>query len=169
MGLPDVTSSTPLAGEAVLDPDVLVDSLVTDVIDGLREGLHPGFGVRAFRVYRVIRTWSGDTLGDGVATDDVKELRPQPEVMVWDGLRIEAARCGLEELGDVVLTEVSLSYTYDQLTKSGTLDDNQEIIYAIGEAYGQGQPVRTFTMSKPPFPDRTKTLGWKLWLTKVPS
>ena len=32
-----------LIGEATLDPAVLIDSLVPDVIDGLREDLYPAF------------------------------------------------------------------------------------------------------------------------------
>ncbi len=167
MGLPDLSSSTPLVGTAVLDPDVLVDSLVTDVIDGLRGELHPGFGVRAYRAYRVIRTWDGERVGDGVATDVVAELLPQPDVATWDGLSLEQARCGLEEVGEVTLTEVSLSYTYDQLTRRGTLAPTAEIFFVIGEAHGQGQYPIAFTHAKPPYVDRTKNLGWQLWLTKV--
>lgn len=167
MGLPDLSSSTTLVGEAVLDPDVLVDSLVDDVIDGLRGELHPIFGVRAHRVYRVIRTWSGARPGDGAATDVVKELDPQPSIAAWDGLSITQGRCGLEEAGNVVLSEVSLSYTYDQLSRRGTLADNQMLFYVVGEAHGQGQPSIAFVLDKPPYVDRTKDLGWKIWLRKV--
>jgi len=167
MGLPDLSSSSPLVGEAVLDPDVLVDSLVSDVIDGLRGELHPGFGVRAYRVYRVIRTWSGGRPGAGTPTDEVAELLPQPFVAPWDGLETKMGRCGLEDVGDIVLTEVSLSYTYDQLSRRGTLDEDEELLYAIGEGGGQGQPCVVYTLAKPPYCDRVKDLGWKVWLTKV--
>lgn len=155
-----------LTGTAVLDDDVLVDALVPDVIDGLREDLHPDFGVRAFRVYRVIRTWTGSVEGEGTSSDVGVELRPQPLVSVWDGFRFVQATCGLEELGDVRLTEVSLSYSYADLTGS-PLTPNQQLFIAIGEAHGQGQPTRMFTLARPPFPDRVKDLGWSIALHRV--
>lgn len=155
----------PLVGTAVLNPATLVDSLVVDVIDGLRESLHPDFGVRAYRVYRVIRTWSGPKTGIGVATDEARELRPQPKIMVWNGLRWELAACGVEEMGEISLLEVSLTYTYDQLRP--TLGMNQQLFYGVAEAHGQGNPRRLFSHSRPPFVDREKNMGWQIWLQKA--
>lgn len=155
-----------LVGEAVLDPAVLVDSLIPDVIDGLREELQPTFGVRAYRVYRVIRTWTGKTAGEGARTDVGHELRPQPRVRQWDGVRLQQAACGVRELGDVRVTEVSLTYTDAQITGQ-PLRANQEIFYAIGEAHGQGSPLRVWAFSQPPFVDREKDLGWVLWLRRA--
>lgn len=152
----------PLVGTAVLNPATLVDSLVVDVIDGLRESLHPDFGVRAYRVYRVVRTWSGQKPGQGIATDEARELRPQPRVGVWNGLRMEMASCGVEEMGEITLTEVSLSYTYGQLRPS--LGMNQQLFYGLTEAHGQGNPRRLFSLSRPPFVDREKNMGWQVWL-----
>lgn len=153
-----------LVGEAVLSPTVLVDSLVGDVIDGLRESLHPDFGVRAYRVYRVIRTWSGQRVGEGVMTQEALELRPQPRVGVWNGLRMELAVCGVDEMGEIVLTEVSLTYTEAQLTGGGALGMNQELFLGLAEAHGQGQRRRLFSHTRPPFVDREKDMGWKVWL-----
>lgn len=155
-----------LIGAATLDSNVLVDSLVLDVIDGLREELNPTFGVRAYRVYRVIRSWSGRTAGEGGSTDDAAELRPQPRVKMWNGLRYVQATCGLRELGDVQLTEVSLTYTAEQLDPQ-TLRANQEIFFAIGEANGQGSPIRVWGHTAPPFIDREKDMGWVLNLRRV--
>ena len=155
-----------LIGAATLDPSVLVDSLVPDVIDGLREDLHPAFGVRAYRVYRVIRTWGGKIVGEGTFTDDAGELRPQPRVKVWDGLRYVQATCGIRELGDVQLTEVSLTYSAEQL-EPRSLKRNQECFFAIGEGNGQGTPLRVWTHTAPPFIDREKDMGWALFLRRV--
>jgi len=159
-----------LVGSASLNSDVLVDSLVPDVIDGLRESLQPQFGVRAYRVYRVIRTWSGAAVGDGIHTDVAVELRPQPLVWTWetiaDGLRYEQAACGLRELGQIKLTEVSLTYTEDDLT-GGDTAVNVEVFIALGEANGQGTHTRLFTHSKPPYIDRIKDLGWAVFLKHV--
>ena len=158
-----------LIGNATLNPDVLVDSLVSDVIDGLRESLHPDFGVRAYRVYRILRTWSGRQLGQGVMTDSALELRPQPLVHVWDGLKYEQATCGINEAGDVMLSEVSLTYTEAQLTGGGALPMNQELLIGIAEAHWQGTRRRVYTHAKPPYIDRIKTMGWRLWLHMLDS
>jgi hypothetical protein len=157
-----------LIGAATLDENVLVDSLVADVIDGLREDLHPQFGVRAYRLYRIVRTWDGTEVGDGNFVDVGHELRPQPLVKVWDGLRFAQAVCGIEMLGEVKLTEVSLTYTLDQLT-GRPLSPLQECFVGLGEAHGQGQPVYLFTHSQPPFVDRVKDMGWVLSLRRVQS
>lgn len=156
-----------LIGEATLNSAVLVDSLVSDVIDGLRESLHPDFGVRAYRVYRILRTWSGRKVGDGIMTDSALELRPQPLVKVWDGLKYEQAVCGIEEMGQVMLTEVSLTYTETQLTGGGALAMNQELMLGIAEAHGQGTRRRVYTHAKPPYIDRVKDMGWKVWLNMI--
>lgn len=161
-------TSPVLIGEAVLDPAVLVDSLVPDVIDGLREDLHPQFGVRAYRCFRVIRTWTGREVGEGQSTDDTAELRPQPRVMVWDGMRFVQAACGIRELGEIRLSEVSLTYTEAQLTGRGLgLDKTQELFIGITDAHGQGTAPRLFGHTAPAFIDRERTMGWMLYLRNV--
>lgn len=152
-----------MGGSATLDPNVLVDSLVVDVIDGLRGELHPQFGVRPYRVYTVRRSWSGEMLGEGDAIDTVRELTPQPRVLVWDGFRWTASPIGTEEEGRVRVTEVSLSYRHDELV-GDDLQPNEEWLIRISEAMGQGQPDRYFVHDGPPFPDREKDMGWVLRL-----
>lgn len=162
-----------LIGAAVLDDDVLVDSLVADVIDGLREDLHPQFGVRAYRMYRVVRTWAGALVGEGSGdilipdfVDDAHELRPQPLVTVWDGLRYVQAVCGIEELGEIKLTEISLTYTEAQLTGQ-PLAANQELLIALGDAHGQGSSWHYFRHARPPYIDRVKDMAWVAVLRRV--
>lgn len=155
-----------LIGSATLDPAVLVDSLVPDVIDGLRDTLQPAFGIRAYRVYRVIRTWSGRVAGDGTSSDMGAELRPQPRVKMWDGLQFVQAICGVRELGDVKLSEISLTYTDADLTGQ-PLARNQEMFIAIGEANGQASPLRVWAHTQPPFIDRERDMGWVLHLRRV--
>lgn len=156
-----------LAGAATLNMSVLVDSLVTDVIDGLREDLHPAFGVRAYRLYRVLRSWSGAEVGDGVHSDDASELRPQPLVSMWDGTKFVQALCGVRELGEVRCTEISLTYTEAQLTGQ-PLTKRQELFYGIGEAHGQGSNTRLFQLSGTPWIDRVKDMGWVMSLRRIP-
>jgi hypothetical protein len=155
-----------LIGTAVLDEDVLVDSLVPDVIDGLRDELNPEFGIRSYRVYRIIRTWSGAEPGDGIPTDDAGELRPQPRVKVWDGFRFVEQPAGLQAAGRVQCTEVSLSYSEADLT-GGALASNQELLIAIGDGNGQGSTLRFFTHYQPPYVDRERDLGWVVNLVSV--
>lgn len=157
-----------MGGSAVLDPNVLVDSLVADVIDGLRDELHPQFGVRPFRVYTVKRTWTGADVGLGTSSDVIVELRPQPAVnsgaMLWGGgTRFVQTPGGMTERGDVVLTEVSLTYTYAELV-GPTLAANQQWLYKLSEANGQGKPDRYYTVAKPPSVDREKDMGWIITL-----
>ncbi len=159
-----------LTGIATLNPDVLVDDLVLDVIDGLREDLHPELGVRAYRVYRVVRTWSGAGAGEGSYVDSAAELRPQPLVWQWDGLRWVQLLCGLQDTGDVKLTEVSLTYTERQLTAGldgADLAANQEAFLAIAEAHGQASITRLYTHQRPPYIDRIEDMGWVVWLHRI--
>lgn len=155
-----------LVGAATLDDETLVDSLVGDVIDELRDDLHTQFGVRAYRVYRVIRTWTGPAVGEGTFTDEAHELRPQPLVTVWDGLRFVQAVCGIEEMGEIKLTEISLSYTEAQLLGQ-PLASNQELVIALGDAHGQGSSWHYFRYARPPYIDRVRDFGWVAVLRRV--
>jgi hypothetical protein len=157
-----------LIGTAVLNADVLVDSLVGDVIDGLRDQLHPQFGVRSYRVYRVIRTWSGRTSGDGKYTDAVAELIPYPLVAQWDGYKFVQQKCGVGEAGEIKLTEISLTYSAADLCPRD-LRANQELFYAIGDANGQASPISVWSVQAPPYVDRIKDLGWVLRLLSAES
>lgn len=155
-----------MGGTAVLDDDVLVDSLVADVIDELRGELHADFGVRAYRCFFVRRTYTGRSIGEGKFTDVAVEMTPSPKVDVWTGRKYDLVACGLNESGDIRLTEVSLSYTYDEIT-GGALGANQQWFLRLDEAHGQGQPSTYWVPSKAPFVDRIETLGWIVWLRKL--
>ncbi len=154
---------------ATLDPNVLVDGLVVDVIDGLREDLHPQFGVRAYRVFTVRRRYSGEIPGEGTLVSEVEtEIRPQPLVAVWDGLRFVVEGCGLDVSGKIRLTEVSLQLAESDLTGK-PLAANEAWFIKLTEANGQGTTPRLYTLDKPPFIDRIKDMGWVLWLNEVAS
>jgi len=154
-------------GSAILDPDVIVDSLVTDVIDGLREELHPQFGVRAYRVYTVKQTWSGKVVGEGAVSEVVSEIRPQPKVLEWgDSLRLDLKNCGLDEIGEIRLIEWSLTYTQAEVD-GGPLGKNQAWFIRIGEAHGQASRDFETVHNRPPFIDREKNMGWVVWVRPV--
>lgn len=149
-----------MAGRADLDPNILVDGLVPD-IDDLRDELHAEFGVRPFSVFVVRRIWQGDAIGDGAYDDRETELIPRPRVMNLPAYQLMPG--GLSEQGEIKVTEVSLSYAYEELCGSD-LAPNEQWLIRLDEANGQGQPSRYFTHAKPPFPDREKDMGWVLYL-----
>lgn len=153
-----------MPGSATLDPTVLVDSLVTDVIDGLRGELHPAFGVRAYRVFTVLESWTGPSIGQGTKSVSETEIDPQPFVEVWNGLRFDLAECGIDEVGEVRLREVSLTYTEAELVGPTPLPTNQRWLIKISEAHGQANRDRYFVHTKPPYVDREKDMGWVMWL-----
>lgn len=151
-----------MAGSATIDQTVLVDGLL-GTIDALRD-LGRQFGQRAYRMYRVLRTWSGGAVGEGAYTDVLTEMTPRPCVHPFtEGLDNKLRPCGLMEAGVVKLTEVSLTYTYGELTGAG-LSAGQEHLLLLREGYGQGQPDRYWRLDRPPFPDRENDIGWILWM-----
>ena len=153
-----------MPGSAILDPNVLVDSLVPGVIDGLRGSLHPAFGVRSYRVFTVLEEWTGQNIGQGTKSETVLEIDPQPLVDVWTGLRFELSRCGLDEVGEIRLREVSLTYTEAELVGVQPLAINQRWLIRLSEAHGQLNDDKYFIHAKPPFVDREKDMGWVMWL-----
>lgn len=153
---------------ATLDSTVLVDSLVPDVIDGLRGDLHPDFGVRAYRLYLTTRTWSGTDIGDGVFSEVEEEIDPQPLVRIWNGLDFKLEPCGLDDMGDIKVTETSLQYTEGDLVgKTAPLAANQEFFIRLREAHGQATAFKDFQHTKPPYIDRIKDMGWVMWLRRI--
>lgn len=153
-----------MPGSAILDPTVLVDDLVPDVIDGLREDLHPQFGIRAYRLFTVLRSYSGRHIGEGSFTDVETEIRPQPLVEVWNGLRFELRDCGVDELGEIRLREVSLTCNEADLIGPKPLSRGQQWLLRLAEAHGQANRNKFFVHTRPPYVDREKDMAWVLWL-----
>jgi hypothetical protein len=141
----------------------LVDSLL-EVVDDLRDGLHTDMGVRQWRVYTRRRTWSGPRRGEGAKTDVDIQIEPQPFVS-YD-LRYELDAAGIDERGEVTLTEVSLTYTEAELTGRPLLD-NEEWYFILRDAHGQEMADRWFVVAAPPSPDRVSTIGWVVRLRRV--
>lgn len=160
-----------MPGSAVFDTS-LVDSIYTDVVDGVRGDLLPAMGIRPFKTFVVARTWSGLTIGDGTFTDAETELNSGttgsgPRVVEWGGgLTFKQNPCGLLEEGDIRIEEVSLGYTEAEVGYR-SFADNEQVMIKLTDAHGQQTSVRYFTHKAPPFPDREKGMGWVLWLTRV--
>lgn len=157
----------PVGGSAILENN-LVDSLVP-TIDALRNELNPAFGVRQYRVFTVDRAWPSGVVGDdsaGAYSDTIVELLPTPLVATYK-IEEQLEPCGLNEAGVVVLRQVSLTYTEDELT-GGTLAAGHEWFFALEGGQGQGiAGDQFFRISKRPHPDRTKDIGWKIELARL--
>jgi len=151
-------------GEAELDSEVLIDDLVVD-LDELKGELYADLGMRAFDVQVVVRTWTGETIGDGEASDQFLTLQPPPEVRSFDGYRWVLLAQGYNASGEIRITDVSLAYTYEQLTgcpAGESLGQNQQLFYRLVEAHGQGQEERLLRLKAPPAVDRAENMCWEI-------
>jgi hypothetical protein len=146
-----------MPGNATLG-DNLIDDWVADV-DELRGDLNADFGTRPFQVFTVLRSWTGLIEGEGDYADVVTEITPAPLVQFCNGYHWVMTPLGTHEDGEFRLVEVSLSYTFDELSPTG-LRENQQFFLVLHEAHGQGSPDRYVRNAKPPFEDREKTIGW---------
>lgn len=151
-----------MPGNAILNPRNLVDGLV-GTVDRLRSSLQEPFGIRPFRMFRIIRTWDGTMQGEGEYIDEIAEITTRPRVRQWDGYKWVLLAQGSHEDGHVMVDEVSLSYTHPELT-GGELGKNQQLFFLLKDAYGNLNEDRILRLAKPPFIDREKTMGWVLTL-----
>lgn len=156
-----------MAGSATLDDDVLVDSLVTDVIDDLR-ALPGEFGTRPYRVFAVRRLWDGSEIHDGTYEDTEVELVPTPRVSYLDRGKITYSLppVGIEERGDITVDEISLTYTEAEL-RPLDLSGSEEFFYVLREKYGQLSEDRYFVVANPPAVDREENMCWVVVLKKA--
>lgn len=149
--------------DSVLDPTVLVDSLVP-LVDDLRGSLHPVLGTRAHTVEVITRTWDGGRLGVGTPGDVALAISPPPRVR--QRTRTELRPAGTEEEGDVIIDEISLTFTEAELHPAVT--DPVEFFYRITDAHGQGQRVREFVPRRPPEALRgDPDIGWRIVCRRV--
>ncbi|MCG8423692.1 MAG: hypothetical protein MJE77_37820 [Proteobacteria bacterium] len=152
---------------AVLDTTKLADRLVTKV-DSIRGNVHGKLGTRPHTVEVVRRTWTGPRRGEGTASDVRTAISPPPAVHVRVGNRLRPA--GLEEEGDVVLTEISLTWAENELHEPALADTEEHYFRIIG-AHGQGVRPRYYVPMKPPVVRRGDHQGdqidWRLELRRV--
>lgn len=154
--------------DATLTAGVLADDLVS-VVDDIRGAIHGDLGTRPYRVYLVTRAWSGDRPGLGTLTDAEVEITPAPAVYTA-GLRGELRPAGLEEEGELVLDEVSLTFAETELY-SPSLTGTERLLYRIDDAHGQSGRSRYYVPNKPPVPQRgdvgDSSIGWRVELRRV--
>lgn len=151
-----------MPGSATLGTN-LVDSLLT-MVDDLRGSLNPDMGVRQWRVFVVRRTWAGGAPGVGSYSDVETELTPQPLVKSYD-LQWQPIPAGMNEQGNIMLHEVSLTYTEAELSPPYVA--GSELFYCLRDAQGQAIRDRYYQLMEPPKPDRVRTIGWLVKLKVV--
>jgi hypothetical protein len=139
-------------------------------VDSLRTELLPAFGVRAQRVFLVRRTWSGSERGAGtvMVNSDVEMLPPpllDDSAPRAEERRYELKSHGRDEEGEIEASEISLTYTEDELT-GGVIPDNVEFYWRVVDAHGQGQHERYYVPSRPPRVDRVDAIGWSVVLKR---
>jgi hypothetical protein len=138
--------------------------------DSLRD-LLTKFGLRAYKVTIVRVEWTGGKRGRGlpvVLSENI--ILPTPKISSFDALTELVQPIGLEELGSVELSQISGTFSEDDLrgfTKDGDgISPNQEFFYEV-EFYpndGPPQKRRFYPKSSPVyFPGR---LQWSIRLEK---
>jgi hypothetical protein len=85
------------------------------VVDGLRD-IYSQFGLRPY-VVRVLRTrWTGGERNHGQERVDlVRDVLPTPRLMDISALMEVVTAVGRDEVGEIVVTEISGGYTEDEL------------------------------------------------------
>jgi hypothetical protein len=139
-------------------PD-LIDGFIA-VVDSLRGQLYPLAGTRPYEVHIVKRKWPGEGReGRGTPTvlSDIT-IDPAPKIVYPDQtLAWTAIAGGREEMGDAVLTEVSLRYSYDEITGGDLSDGGENFVRVLDTKTGA---QNDFTIAGEPWPDREETIGW---------
>jgi hypothetical protein len=158
-----------MPGTATLDPDVLVDDLM-ETIDELRGEIPVELGARQYRVYTVLRTWTGVVRGDGSFSEVATEITPRPLVEP-KSKPDQMTPGGLDEVDGMILREVSLSYTEAELAgqqaDGSPLAENQEWVIRLMDGYGQAIKTRDYVLEGSPVSDRLKDIGWRVVLRRA--
>lgn len=143
-------------------------------VDKLRQ-LNTKFGLRPYRVFLVHTKWSGDERGEGTETEHRRiELLPTPKVENLDALTTQIAVAATIPVGTIRVTEVSVSYTFDQLNGYLFPDEPEKIpepydfFYEVVEdgRHVEKEERRKFRLAAPPSLQANK-IGWTLLLERT--
>lgn len=116
-------------------------------VDTIRQ-MNTDMGLRPYRVYMVKLGWTGPTRGDGVLTEVSRvEILPVPKVADMASVQLMLQPGGLDEQGNIIVSEISAKYTEFQLRGLGPggeeLDPNQEFMWEVSWARDDGTtPIR---------------------------
>jgi hypothetical protein len=139
---------------------ILEDNLVDDLlatIDEIRQDMFDITGIRSYRCFVVVRTWTGDRIGTGSYTDGYQELLPYPKIEFSDsGYEVLA---GGRQSSDIAnASEISIRYSELELMPATTR--NQELWYRLDDLHGEGIASRYFVPMIKAWPDREQSIGW---------
>ena len=135
----------------------LVDKLIPKV-DLLRQTFADKFGLPAYDLYQIVRTWSGGELGAGTATSVVTKITPTPKVTFKGGEHLLTA--GREEDRTMQAANISLTYVENYL-QGDPKAAGVEVFYKLVERNGQAADPTTWILSGVPQAQRNK-IGWLL-------
>ncbi len=129
----------------------LIDGLI-GVVDSLRGSLYPSIGNRSYRLYRIIRTWSGAEVGRGTVTSTELEITPLPEIDFMSR-RDDLSPGGRIERGRMSAKEVSLTFTEEAL-RGYPLAAGQECFYRLDSIQTQAEATSYWVIDGPPIAQR---------------
>lgn len=135
----------------------LIDKLITKV-DTLRQRAADKFGLPAFDMYRVIRTYSSGIIGEGNYTETQDIIYPTPVVKLSGEDVLEHG--GRFSKRSMAASEISLTYVqgwfYGEPKGAG-----QEVFYKLAERNGQGQATTYWQLITIPLVQRDE-INWVL-------
>jgi hypothetical protein len=152
---------------STLTPGLLADELI-GVADVVRSSVHGALGTRPYTVHTVLRTWSGSRPGDGTVFDVETEIVPPPSIPQLGANQMRPT--GQDEEGTITATEVSLTYSEDDICRRN-LAANEQFYWRLTERHGQNSAPQWFVVAARPKAQRGDqegdTIGWVIRLRRV--
>lgn len=152
--------------------DTLLGSFFEDgCLDELRQ-IAADLGARPYRVFLVRTSWSGGKRGRGVeVVIQETEVLPTPKVETLSSINLQMLDPGLDEQGNLSVTEISPRYTENQLlgrNEDGTeIAENETFSWEISLSRGDrdSKKRRRFMIRGVPSYEATN-LQWKVQLVR---
>lgn len=135
----------------------LIDKLINKV-DTIRQAAANKFGLPAFDMYRVIRTWTSGIIGDGAFTDQIDVMYPTAEVTFKGGDKFEHG--GRFDDRTMMVKEISLTYSENYL-RGDPKTAGQECFYKMVERNTQGKDTTYWVLNAQPSINRGN-INWEL-------
>jgi len=158
----------------VLDSRTVGGTLLASLaptVDCIRD-LYTSFGARPYQVSLVWTAWSGGKRGHGVESVVREEMvLPTPKVSDLTDLSRELSSIGVDEVGSVRVSEISVSYGEDRLLGRGDdgtkIPDDQNFYWEIRAPQSSGDSVRRRFVPKAAPTKDAMSFQWKISLLKV--
>ncbi len=135
----------------------LIDKLISKV-DTIRQRAADRFGLPAYDLYRVYRTWSNGEVGNGTPTDVNTVIYPTPRIELTGSQRLEIH--GRVDDRKMRASEVSLTYTENYL-QGDPKAAGEECFYMLVERNAQGADTTFWQLTTVPKAMRDE-INWVL-------